>query len=123
MITKKDITKQLAVAGNLMNTVGGGMVQVRSKFNKLENHYKVSFNIPGISREHLNVEINNNKILVFHRIQSNNNEMPYLITFFDIPNDVDHQNISASFKHNDLEMILPFNELSNGYRRKIDIFN
>jgi len=116
------LTTKLAYTANISNTVGGGMVETNTSLSKNEDHYLIDMKVPGISRKELNIEINNDLVLVFLTIENDSDEpFNYLIKHFNIPFEVDSEQIWADYEDNHLLIVMPFKELTDGYFRTVKI--
>ena len=117
----RDITKNLAQTAYVMNVLDGGIAMPLVSFNKAKNEYVYLFHLPGVEPEDFNVEIDQKNLLVFHRISFDDTAIPHLLNRIVIPADVDYERISATFEEGKLRIVMPFNELANGYHRDVDI--
>lgn len=125
---KRDWLTEMLGTVDIMNTLHGGMSESQVKFSKNEDNYKVEVTTPGISAENLGVEVANNNLIVYHLLnfEEGNNQygtekIPHVLTSLIIPRDADYKNITANYQNGKLEVLLPFNELKNGYSSAIDI--
>ena len=118
----RNLTAKLAHVANITNTLSGGMSQNTVTTEAFDDHYLVTITAPGVSLDSLKVSVDHNKILV-HQMMSFEGvkEFPYLINFMMIPSEVDFEKISADYSDNSLHIVLPFNELADGYYRDIEI--
>lgn len=117
-----NLTTKLANIANISNTVGGGMVETNTSLTKNEDHYLISINVPGITDDELQVEINNDLVLVFLNIEIDGNEpFNYLMKYFKIPFEVDSEQIWADYEDHYLNIVMPFKELTDGYFRTVKI--
>ncbi|MEL7145263.1 MAG: Hsp20/alpha crystallin family protein, partial [Bacteroidota bacterium] len=111
-----------AYTANIANTINGGMVETKVSFNKNEDHYIVNVRVPGIERDTLKVEINNDLVLVFLQLESGSEEpFNYLLKYFKIPFEVDAEQIWADYEAPQLHIVMPFKELKDGYWRSVEI--
>jgi HSP20 family molecular chaperone IbpA len=121
----KNKFKHLLPTVDLLNTMNGGVSEPYISFRERTDGQEVRVRVPGVSKELLQVEITDNKLNVFYHIPMEtsgkqvfvpkeviNQTLPY---FIEIPA------IQATFEQNELVVKLPFNELSNGYNRKVPI--
>lgn len=122
MKADKNITKGLAQSAFVMNVLGGGMSMPKSQLKKLDDHYLLKMNIPGVHPEHLSVEVNDQHLFVFQLMDFQQKvEIPYMVQRLLIPSEVEFDQIKAEYEAGELHVILPYNELAGGYRRHIDI--
>ena len=117
----KDITKNLAQTAYVMNVLDGGIAMPLVSFNKEQNEYVYIFHLPGVEPDDFNVEIDNKSLFVYHKISFDETAIPHLLNRIIIPGDVDYDLISAEFEDGRLKIVMPFNDLANGYHRDIDI--
>lgn len=110
---------------DLLNTVNGGVSEPYLSYRDHSDNRELRIRVPGVRKEMLQVEINNNQLVVSYHIPMEvagqqvylpkevvNQTLPY---FVEIPA------IQATYDENELVISLPFNELSNGYNRKVPI--
>lgn len=117
----KNLTRSLAQSGVLMNVIGGGMSLPVSKLKNHEDYYLFQLSIPGVDADLLSIEINNNNLFVFQKIDFDTVVVPYMIKRLPIPADVDFDQITAQYEGGRLAVNLPKSELSGGYRREVEI--
>jgi HSP20 family molecular chaperone IbpA len=121
----KNKFKSLLTTVDLLNTLNGGVSEPYLSYREDAEGREVRVRVPGVSKELLQVEINNNQLSVYYHIPMEtsgkqvflpkeviNQTLPY---FIEIPG------IQATYEENELVVRLPFNELSNGYNRKVPI--
>jgi HSP20 family molecular chaperone IbpA len=84
--------------------------------------------MPGVDPEKMRVEVHNNKLFLFHDISIENaflydhtGVIPFNIGFIVIPFDANIKKIKAFYVDNELRITIPFNELANGYQKRIEI--
>ncbi len=122
MKTDRMITKMLSQTANIMNVLNGGMSKANITFRKEEHHYLFRLEVPGVSADRYNVEINQDNLFIYQLMSFETDiQIPYLVTRFNIPADVDFDKITAEYEQGRLTIVLPFNELANGYRRGVEI--
>ncbi|NYT52299.1 MAG: Hsp20 family protein [Candidatus Vesicomyosocius endoextente] len=88
--------------------------QSRRYFDNQTNSFIIQIKVDGISKENLNISTNNNIILIkgcVKKVQSNNHSLSTssysFFQKFTIPDDVDTNNIKASFNNNILSISIP----------------
>ena len=122
MKAEMNISKGLAQSAFVMNVLGGGMSKPKSKLKKLDDHYLLKLNIPGVDAEQLSVEINNQHLFIFQIMNFKEDvEIPYMVQRILIPVEVNFDEIRAEYEKGDLHVILPFSEMAGGYQRHVDI--
>lgn len=129
-LNKKEIKmnnkfKHLLTTVDVLNTLNGGMSEPYISFRENPSGRELRVRVPGVSKEMLQVEINENQLSVFYLIpiQTSGKEMylPKEVTKQTLPYFIEISGIHAAYEENELVVKLPFNELSNGYNRKIPI--
>ena len=117
--------KNLLTSVDVLNTVNGGISEPALSLREHQNGRELRIRVPGINQEALHVEVNGNDLTVFYFIpvQSLGKvlQMPHLVYNQPIPYFIEVAGIKAVFEDKELVVKLPFNELSNGYNRKIEI--
>lgn len=117
--------KDLVTSVDVLNTIHGGISEPFLSAREEAEGRQVRVRIPGVAKEAMQVEINNNKLSIFYLIPIHSIDkmihMPCVVYNHPIPYYVESSKIKASFEDNELIVDLPFNELSSGYNRKIEI--
>jgi HSP20 family molecular chaperone IbpA len=117
--------KDLITSVDVLNTLHGGVSEAHVSFREQPDQHEIHVRVPGVRREAMQVEINNNEISVFYLIPIESNSkmiyMPQVVHSQKIPTFVEANGIKAVFDENELIVQLPFNKLSNGQNRKIQI--
>lgn len=88
---------------DIMVNQGGSSTKTRTK--KTETEYMIELSVPGCSKDDLTIKTENGVLYV-----SNEKQSFFTNVFkrqYDIPDDVDTENISAEFKDGVLVVILP----------------
>ncbi|MEQ8712649.1 MAG: hypothetical protein RIC80_06510 [Cyclobacteriaceae bacterium] len=119
----KDLRK-FAQAANVANTLNGGMAKPKVIFSKERDHYRMTLRIAGTDERSFSLEIINQAVYIFLLAEQRDGDVQALsfpVEVLPIPTDVDFHNISAYFEGTSLNVVLPFNELANGYRKGIEI--
>lgn len=119
----KDL-RSFARAANVANTLNGGMAKPKATFSKEDNHYHITLRVPGTGDSSFKIEIINQSLYIFMFVghESLSEEaLKFPIEILPIPTDVDFHNITAYFEGSTLNVVMPFNELANGYRQGIEI--
>lgn len=122
------IDREILLTTDLMNTINGGMSKSWTYVEKKDDHYVLNVKVPGVDPSGLIIEIKNNTLFIFHKVSVHNNELykgsdyfPYSVGLMVIPFDVNIKRIKAEFENNELQVIMPFNEMSDGYYKRISI--
>ena len=117
--------KDLMTSVDVLNTIYGGISEPSLSIQEKETTRELHVRVPGINRESLQVEIQDNALSVFYLIPIVCNRrlvhMPQVIYNQVVPYFIDANLITASFEDNELVVQLPFNKFYNGYNRKIEI--
>ncbi len=121
----KNKFKQLLTTVDLLNTINGGVSEPYVSYRERPGRREMRIRVPGVSKEMLQVEINNNQLNVFYHIpMTSSGEQIYFpkeVLSQTVPYFVEIPAIQATYEENELVIMLPFNELSNGYNRKVPI--
>ena len=116
-------TKELLTSVDVLNTLHGGVSEPFVSVSESDTSRDIRVRVPGIDKEALQTEVHNNEITLYYMIPvlSANKmiRMPRVIYSQPIPYFVEVKGIHASFEQRDLVIHMPFNELYNGYHRKI----
>lgn len=117
--------KHLLTTVDLLNTLNGGVSEPYVSFREVASGRELRVRVPGVNREMLQVEINENNLSVYYLIPmaSSGKELllPKEVTKQVIPYFIEISGIHATYEANELVVKLPFNELTSGYNRKIPI--
>lgn len=119
-----DFITALALSGDIMNTLGGGISEPRIAFESSDVGQMLKIEVPGVDVSELNIEINYNRLTVFQGAnQTPEVTIPVPRIIFDkpIPYFIDVEKITAMVQGDVLNISLPFNERANGYHRRIGI--
>lgn len=117
--------QDLLTSVDVLNTLHGGISEPIVTLRQQAAGREVHVRVPGISRDSMQVEIHNNVLSVFYLIPIESAgkkiNMPVVVYNKTIPYFIDISAIKADFEENELIVQLPYNELSSGYNRKIQI--
>lgn len=117
--------RHLLTTVDLLNTLNGGVSEPHLSYRDRPDGREVRIRVPGVSKELLQVEINDNKLSVFYHIPMETEGkkvfLPKEVINQTLPYFVEIPGIHATFEDNELVVNLPYNELSNGYNRKVEI--
>lgn len=117
--------QDLLTSVDVLNTLHGGISEPSLSFGQQADGREIRVNVPGIAKEALQVEVHNNSLSVFYLIPIESMgkmiQMPQVVYNRKIPYFIDISGIRAVFEENDLVVRLPFNKLSSGYHRKLEI--
>jgi len=122
---KKTKFKDLLTSVDVLNTLHGGVSEPFLSISEQTGRREMRVRLPGVSKDALQIEIRDNKLSVFYLIPILSMEkviyLPQVIYNQPIPYFVDADKIEAVYEGRELIVRLPFNELSSGYNRKIEI--
>ena len=117
--------KHLLTTVDLLNTLNGGVSEPYVSFREQSDGREMRVRVPGVSKEMLQVEINNNQLSVFYHIPMESSGkkvyLPKEVVNQTLPYFIEIKGIRATYEENELVVKLPFNELSSGYNQKIPI--
>lgn len=121
----KNKFKHLLTTVDILNTLNGGVSEPHVSFRDEPGGRELRVRVPGVSKEMLQVEINNNKLTVLYHIPMETSGkqvyLPKEVTQQTLPYFIEITGIHAIYEGNELVIKLPYNELANGYNRKIPI--
>lgn len=121
----KNKFKHLLTTVDMLNTLNGGVSEPYVSFREQTGGRELRVRVPGVSKEMLHVEINDNQLSVFYVIPMEASGkkvyLPKEVVKQTLPYFIEIPGIHATYEENELVVKLPFNELSNGYNRKVPI--
>jgi HSP20 family molecular chaperone IbpA len=121
----KNKFKHLLTTVDLLNTLNGGVSEPFLSFREEPTGRELRVRVPGVSKEMLQVEINDNQLIVLYNIPMETSGrkvfLPKEVTKQTLPYFIEITGINAAYEGNELVVKLPYNELSNGYNRKVPI--
>jgi len=113
----------LITSVDVMNTLNGGRTEPVVKLTQFTNSREVRVKVPGIDPEKIEVEITENRVVIFYMIsvKSAGKEVaiPYSVYNKQQPYFVDVSKIVAQIEDGELVVTLPYNQLANGYHRRV----
>jgi len=122
---KKTKFKDLLTSVDVLNTLHGGVSEPFLSISEQTGRREMRVRVPGVNKDALQIEIRDNKLSVFYLIPILSMDkviyLPQVIYNQPIPYFVDADKIEAVYEERELIVRLPFNELSSGYNRKIEI--
>ncbi len=125
MKDRRMISDELLYSIDVLNTLNGGMSEPMIDLQQHENYREIKCAVPGLQEGALQVEIHNNFLSIYYKlpIESDGKEIqiPRVVYYKPIPYFIDVTKISATTEDRFLHVILPFNELANGYHKKISV--
>lgn len=115
--------KELLTSVDILNTLHGGVSEPFLSVVEKKGGREVRVRVPGVDREQVKAEINNNELSVYYVIPVESNghliNMPKVIYRDVLPLSIELRNIEASYDDDDLVIFLPYNSQTDGYNRKI----
>ena len=122
MKVDKNLTYSLAQSAYVMNVLNGGMTMPLMSLDKRKDEYVFNIQLPGIDPDAFSVEIDSHNLFVYHQMHfSEDLKVPYMLQRLVIPAEVNYEKIRAEFNEGSLRIVMPLNELANGYHRDVDI--
>jgi HSP20 family molecular chaperone IbpA len=123
----KKAFRNLLTSVDLLNTINGGVSEPFISYREDQTGREVRIRVPGVAKESLQVEINNNELTVYHIIplQSLDKWVPMQQIVFHqtLPYFIEIRGINAVYDDNELVVKLPFNKLARGYSKNIKVGN
>jgi HSP20 family molecular chaperone IbpA len=124
-LTMSNKFKHLLTTVDLLNTVNGGMSEPYLSFTENTSGRELRVRVPGVRKEMLQVEITDNQLSVLYHIPVETSGkqvyLPKEVFKQTIPYFIEIAGINASYEDNQLVVRLPYNELSDGYKRSVPI--
>jgi HSP20 family protein len=125
LLKNKKALRSLLKHGDVLNTLNGGRVQADMSIKQHQKEFLIIIKAPGISAEHFDLTLDfhrlNVSISIPHDFQDAAIYHPLFARSFNLPGYVDVDQIVAHYQPGELQVILPFKELDQNQRRKINI--
>ena len=125
MKERKFINNELLASIDVLNTLSGGVSEPQMILKQFQDHREIQIKVPGVNEDSLKVEVHNNILSVFYTFHIQSGDLPLhvpkVVYNKSIPHFVDAARITASYEDGFLIVTLPYNELADGYHRKISI--
>ena len=113
----------LITSVDVMNTLNGGRTEPAVKLSQFTNSREVRVKVPGIDPEKIEVEIHENTVSIFYMINvataGKEVAIPYSVYNKQQPYFIDVSKIVAQIEEDELVVTLPYNQLANGYHRRV----
>jgi HSP20 family protein len=111
------------------NTLNGGRVEPNIQVNQTENAYEVFVKVAGLAADHLKVDIEENRLLLYALqpvLKTAEQEVPenyvqQTIGQLMLPNFVDLENISARYHNHQWKIVMPFDDNRKGFKRNVEV--
>jgi len=121
----KNKFRHLLTSVDLLNTLNGGVSEPYVSIREEPGGRELRVRVPGVGKEMLQVEINDNQLTVLYhipmKVSGKNVYLPKEVIKQTLPYFIEITGINATYEENELVVKLPYNELSNGYNRKVPI--
>jgi HSP20 family molecular chaperone IbpA len=115
--------KELLTSVDILNTLHGGVSEPFLSVVEKKDGREIRVRVPGVDREQVKAEINNNELSVYYLIPVESNghliNMPKVIYRDVLPLSIELRNIEATYNFDELVIYLPYNTATDGYNRKI----
>jgi HSP20 family molecular chaperone IbpA len=115
--------KELLTSVDILNTLHGGVSEPFLSVVEKQEGREIRVRVPGVDRESLKAEINNNELSVYYIIpvESNGNliNMPKVIYRDVLPLSIELKGIEAIYDDEELVIFLPYNRATDGYNKRI----
>ena len=122
MKIEKNLSKGLAQSAYVMNVISGGMTQVKSLIDKLDDHLLLQLEMSTVDPDSFSIELDHNDLFVYQLMDFGNDmEIPYLILKFMIPSGVNSAGISADYVEGKLNIVMPYSKKAGDFLREIEI--
>jgi HSP20 family protein len=113
----------LITSVDVMNALNGGRTEPVVKLRQHTNSREVRVKIPGIDPEEIEVEVNENRVVIFYTMTvataGKEVAIPYSVYNRQQPYFIDVSKINAQVEEGELVVTLPFNQLANGYHKRV----
>ncbi|MEO5978520.1 MAG: Hsp20/alpha crystallin family protein [Chryseolinea sp.] len=120
---KKSEYLELLTSVDVINTLNGGRAEAKIKLSQLDDHREIRVKIPGIDSTGIEVEVNNDHVSIFYMMDlesmGKTMRLPYAVYNKQQPYFIDVSKINSKVEGGELIVKLPFNELANGYHKKV----
>lgn len=122
---KKTNYLDLITSIDVLNTINGGVSEPQMNLVHYEDSREIRIKVPGIDLSDIKVEVHNNNLAIFYFIQiacvDRMIPFPKFVYNRNVPYYVDISRISARIEEEEIVVLLPFNQLANGFHREIRI--
>lgn len=110
---------------DVLNTLNGGHIQPELSIKQHQKEFIIKLKAPGISIDSFDLVLDYQRLKISihlpHIYQDVALNHPIFARSFNLPGYVDTEQIVAQYKPGQLQVILPFKELSDDQRRRINI--
>ena len=125
LLRNKKALVNLLKHGDVLNTLNGGHSQVRVSVKQHKNEFVINVLAPGIDMESFDINLDIHRLHIAINLPHAYPDVaayhPIFARTFNLPGYVNTSQIVAQFKPGHLLVILPFQEITEDQRRKINI--
>ncbi len=111
--------------GDVLNTLNGGHIQTHVSIKQHQNEFIIVIKAPTISSEYYDLTLDFHRLNISIHIPHEYPDValyhPLFARSFNLPGYVDVDQIVANYEPGELRVILPFKEIDQNQRRKINI--
>jgi HSP20 family molecular chaperone IbpA len=115
--------KELLTSVDILNTLHGGVSEPFLSVVEKTDGRQIRVRVPGVDRESLKAEINNNELSVYYIIPVESNghliNMPKVIYRDVLPLSIELKGIEAIYDDEELVIFLPYNRTTDGYNKRV----
>ncbi|MEA5459768.1 Hsp20/alpha crystallin family protein [Arcicella sp. LKC2W] len=123
------IPREILANIDFSNTLNGGRVEPNIQVNQTENAYEVFVKVAGLEADHLKVDIEENRLLLYAlqpvlktaEQEIADNYVQQTIGQLMLPNFVDLENISARYHNHQWKIVMPFDDNRKGFKRNVEV--
>ena len=123
------IPREILANIDFNNTLNGGRVEPNIQVNQTENAYEVFVKVAGLEADHLKVDIEENRLLLYALqpvLKTAEQEVPenyvqQTIGQLMLPNFVDLENVSARYHNHQWKIVMPFDDNRKGFKRNVEV--
>lgn len=127
MDKKIEIPKDILANIDFNNTLSGGRAEPNIQVNQTENAFEVFVKVAGLSADHLQIDIEDNRLLLYtlqpvlKKVEEEEaqNFVPQTIGQIMLPNFVDLEKISARYFNHQWKIVMPIDEHKKGFKKRI----
>jgi len=125
LLKNKKALRSLLKHGDVLNTSNGGHVQTRVIVKQHQKEFIINVEAPGIGMDAFDLMVDFNRLNISIHLPHNFPDAgvyhPILARSYNLPGYVDTSLIVAHYQPGQLQVILPFKEVTEDQRRRIDI--
>ena len=111
--------------GDVLNTLHGGHVAPELHLKQHKNEFIINLSAPGVNMDSFDLIVDQYKLQISihlpHTFKDVARYHPIFARSFNLPGYVDLDQISANYQSGKLQVILPFKEMNEDQRRRINI--